>query len=253
MSGSFHVVIPARYASSRFPGKALALLAGRTLLEHVWRQATRSGAADVIVATDDERIAAAARDLGAEVLMTSPGHRSGTERAAEVAERKGWPDDAVVVNVQGDAPLIPPAAIDQVADLLAACPRAALATLCTPIRTREDYRSAHVVKVVCDAEGRALYFSRSPIPATSHAADGEVPASFRHVGLYAYRAGALRRLAAAAPCALEVAESLEQLRALWLGLEIRVALARDLLGPDVDTPEDLDRAAAFLRQAGGDS
>jgi len=249
----FHVVIPARFASSRFPGKALALLAGRPLLEHVWQQASRSSAADVVVATDDERIATAARSFGAEVLMTSASHRSGTERAAEVAEARGWPDDAVVVNVQGDAPLIPPTAIDQVAELLAARPGAAMATLCTPITTAEDYRSAHVVKVVCDADGRALYFSRSPIPATSHSGDAEVPESFRHVGLYAYRAGALRRLAAAPACRLEVSESLEQLRALWLGLEIRVAPARDLLGPDVDTPQDLDRAAEFLRRAGGDA
>lgn len=253
MSGKFHVVIPARFASSRFPGKALALLAGRPLLEHVWRQASRSAAADVVVATDDERIATVARGFGAEVRMTSASHRSGTERAAEVAEARAWPDDAVVVNVQGDAPLIPPTAIDQVAKLLAAWPGAAMATLCTPIATVEDYRSSHVVKVVSDAGGRALYFSRSPIPATSHSGTADVPESFRHVGLYAYRAGALRRLAAAPACPLEVSESLEQLRALWLGLEIRVAVARDLLGPDVDTPDDLERAADFLRLTGGGS
>lgn len=248
---NFHVVIPARFASSRFPGKPLVLLAGRTVLEHVWRQAGKSRAADVVVATDDERVAAAARGMGADVLMTRDSHRSGTERAAEVAQVRGWADDDVVVNVQGDAPLIPPSAIDQVAELLAAWPGAAIATLCTPIWAIEDYLSAHVVKVVCDRDGRALYFSRSPIPATSHSGPGDVPGSFRHVGLYAYRAGALRRVAAAPPCALEVSESLEQLRALWLGLEIRVALARDLLGPDVDTPEDLDRAAEFLRRTGG--
>jgi 3-deoxy-manno-octulosonate cytidylyltransferase (CMP-KDO synthetase) len=251
MSSRFHVVVPARFASSRFPGKALALLAGRPLLEHVWRQASRSAAADVVVATDDERIAAAARGIGAEVLMTRASHQSGTERAAEVAELRGWPDDAVVVNVQGDAPLMPPAAINQVADLLAAWPRAAMATLCTPITTVEEYRNSHVVKVVADADGRALYFSRSPIPALSHSGGTDVPESFRHVGLYAYRVGALRRLAAAPACPLEITESLEQLRALWLGLEIRVAVARDLLGPDVDTPDDLDRAAEFLRRAGG--
>lgn len=251
MSGlGFHVVIPARFASSRFPGKPLVLLAGRSVLERVWRQATQSGAADVVVATDDERIAGAARALGADVLMTRDSHRSGTERAAEVAEVRGWADDDVVVNVQGDAPLIPPSAINQVAELLAAWPAAAISTLCTPISTIEDYRSAHVVKVVADREGRALYFSRAPIPAISHAGPADLPECFRHVGLYAYRAGPLRRIAAAPACALEVSESLEQLRALWLGLEIRVALARDLLGPDVDTPEDLERAAEFLRRAG---
>ena len=250
----FHVVIPARFASSRFPGKALALLAGRTVLEHVWRQARRSAAVDVIIATDDERIATVARSFGADVALTRSSHRSGTERAAEVATARGWPDDTVVVNCQGDAPLIPPTGINQVAALLNKEPGAALATLRTPIRSAEEYHNPNVVKVVCTADGRALYFSRAPIPSDSHPViprnDGgpPFPESFRHVGLYAYRAGALRRLAAAQPCAIEIAESLEQLRALWLGLEIRVALAGDLLGPDVDTPEDLDRAAEFLRR-----
>ncbi|TFG87794.1 MAG: 3-deoxy-manno-octulosonate cytidylyltransferase [Chromatiales bacterium] len=255
-SDAFYIVIPARFASSRFPGKALAELAGRTVLEHVWRQARQSGASEVLVATDDERIAAAARGFGAEVVQTLASHRSGTERAAEVAAARGWADTAVVVNCQGDVPLIPPACIDQVAALLVAQPGAAIATLCTPIKTIEDYRNPNVVKVVCAADGRALYFSRAPIPSVGHGAvtSGDdanaVPESFRHVGLYAYRVGALRRLAAAPPCALEVTESLEQLRALWLGLEIRVALARDSLGPDVDTPEDLHRAAGFLRRGG---
>ncbi len=253
---SFHVVIPARFASSRFPGKALALLAGHPVLEHVWRQARRSAAADVLVATDDDRIATAARRFGADVALTRASHRSGTERAAEVAAQRGWPDDALIVNCQGDAPLIPPACIDQVAALLVAQPGAALATLCTPIVTVEDYHNPNVVKVVCAADGRALYFSRAPIPSASHTANpaGEgasaVPPSLRHVGLYAYRAGALRQLASAPPCALEAMESLEQLRALWLGLEIRVALAVELLGPDVDTPQDLERAGEFLRRGG---
>ncbi len=249
----FHVVIPARYASSRFPGKALALLAGRSVLEHVWRQARRSAANQVVIATDDERIAAAARTFGADVALTRASHRSGTERAAEVAAERGWPDEALVVNCQGDAPLIPPACINQVAVLLAAQPGAAIATLCTPIRSAEEYHNPNVVKVVCAADGRALYFSRASIPSGSHAAeDGapRFPESFRHVGLYAYRAGALRRLAVAPPCALEISESLEQLRALWLGLEIRVALADASLGPDVDTPEDLERAAEYLRRRG---
>ncbi len=255
-SDKFHVVIPARFASSRFPGKALADLAGRTVLEHVWRQARRSGASEVLVATDDKRIAAAARGFGAEVVETLASHGSGTERAAEVAAARGWSDETVVVNCQGDVPLIPPACIDQVAALLAAEPGAAMATLCTPIETIEDYRNPNIVKVVCAADGRALYFSRAPIPSVGHGAvkssDGTnaAPESFRHVGLYAYRAGALRRLAAAPPCALEVSESLEQLRALWLGLEIRVVLAREPLGPDIDTPEDLQRAVGYLRRGG---
>lgn len=248
---SFYVVIPARYASARFPGKVLALLDDRPVLAHVWGQARRSGAAGVVIATDDERIAAVARGFGADVALTSASHRSGSERAAEVAALRGWPDDTVVVNCQGDAPLIPPACIDQVAALLLARPGAALATLCTPIRSAEEYMSPNVVKVVCAADGRALYFSRASIPAISHGAVGGAagfPASLRHVGLYAYRASALRRMASAPPCALEVTESLEQLRALWLGLEIAVALANDQLGPDVDTPEDLRRAADFLQR-----
>lgn len=249
----FHVVIPARFASTRFPGKPLAVLAGRTVLERVWRQAQQSRAADVVIATDDERIASAARGMGADVVMTRDSHRSGSERAAEVAGLRGWPDEAVLVNVQGDAPLIPPSSIDQVAELVVASPGAAMSTLCTRIDTLEDYRNPNVVKVVRDAAGRALYFSRAAIPSTSHAdptrRDG-LPECYRHVGLYAYRVGALRRLAAAPACALELSESLEQLRALWLGLEIRVALAREMLGPDVDTPEDLERATAFLQRAG---
>lgn len=258
-SDRFHIVIPARFASSRFPGKVLADLAGRSVLEHVWRQARQSAAEEVLVATDDERIVTAARGFGAEVMRTLASHRSGTERAAEVAAAKGWPDETVIVNCQGDVPLIPPGAIDQVAALLASRPGAAMATLCTPIVNASDYRSPNVVKVVCTADGRALYFSRAPIPATSHsseqAGDGipVIPESFRHVGLYAYRVGALRQLAAAPPCALEVTESLEQLRALWLGLEIRVALVRQLLGPDVDTPEDLQRATEYLRHYGVES
>ncbi|MDP2326088.1 MAG: 3-deoxy-manno-octulosonate cytidylyltransferase [Gammaproteobacteria bacterium] len=253
-SNSFHIVIPARFASSRFPGKALAELAGRTVLEHVWRQARQSAAVEVLVATDDERIATAAKAFGAEVVQTRASHRSGTERVAEVAAARGWPDDAVIVNCQGDVPLIPPACINQVAALLVDWPGAAMATLCTPIHSTDEYHNPNVVKVVSSADGRALYFSRAPVPSVSHGAPAVgadvVPESFRHVGLYAYRTGALRQLAAAPPCTLEVTESLEQLRALWLGLEIRVALARELLGPDVDTLEDLHRAAEFLRRKG---
>lgn len=262
----FRVVIPARYGSSRFPGKPLAMLAGRTVLEHVWQRARASGAMEVVIATDDERIAAAARALGADVQLTGTTHRSGTERVAEVSEIRNWAESDLVVNCQGDAPLMPPAAINQVAGLLAAHPHAALATLCTPVTDWSDYHSAHVVKVVCAADGRALYFSRAPIPAVAHgSADGSArgteggPAALppglrhlglRHLGLYAYRVGRLRQLAAALPCELEMLESLEQLRALWLGLAIQVGRADAALGPDIDTPEDLVRAEAHLRQSG---
>lgn len=252
----FRVVIPARYDSSRFPGKALALLAGRPILEHVWRQARDSGAAEVVVATDDARIAQVARAFGADVAMTASTHRSGTDRVAEVVAQRVWAAGELVVNCQGDAPLIPPSSLNQVADLLASNPGAAMATLCTPIREQGDYQSPHVVKVVATRDGRALYFSRAPIPAAGHGAPAAAsralfPASYRHVGLYAYRAGALQVIAASPPCDLEQSENLEQLRALWLGLEIRVGVVESGLGPDVDTPEDLARAAAYIARAGG--
>ncbi len=254
----FRVVIPARYAASRFPGKPLADLAGRPVIEHVWRQARDSGALEVVIATDDERIIAAARGFGAEAVLTSAQHRSGTERAAEVADQRGWPDDELVVNCQGDAPLVPSVSIDQVAELLAQHAGAAVATLCTRITQAEDYRNPHVVKVVSDAEGRALYFSRASIPAAGHAGDISAvepegfPVSARHIGLYAYRIGALRTLAAAPPCYLEQCENLEQLRAMWLGLEIRVAQACRPHGPDIDTPEDLQRALEFMAASGAE-
>lgn len=250
------MVIPARYAASRFPGKLLADLAGRPVLEHVWRQARASGALEVLIAADDERIITAARKFGAEAVLTSVQHRSGTERAAEVADQCGWPDDELVVNCQGDAPLVPAASIDQVAGLLIQHADAAVATLCTRITRAEDYLSPHVVKVVSDAEGRALYFSRAPIPAAGHTGAVSVighagfPVSARHIGLYAYRIGALRTLAVSPPCYLEQCENLEQLRAMWMGLEIRVAQAIEPHGPDIDTPEDLQRALQFMQAAG---
>jgi 3-deoxy-manno-octulosonate cytidylyltransferase (CMP-KDO synthetase) len=237
-AADFRAVVPARYASSRFPGKPLALLAGRPMIRHVWERAAASGASEVIVATDDERIATVARAFGATVLATRPDHVSGTERVAEVAAARGWPDGAIVVNVQGDSPLVPPRSIAQAASLLAAHPRAAIATLCTRIADPAEYRNPNVVKVVMDATGRALYFSRAPIPATAHGAP-DLPAAWRHVGLYAYRVGELRRLSSTAPCQLETSEKLEQLRALWLGMEIRVAEATEMQGPDVDVPEDV--------------
>ncbi len=241
----FRVVIPARWASSRFPGKALAPLGGVPMVCRVWQQARASGACDVLVATDDERIAAAVVAWGGEVVMTDAAHRSGTERVAEVAARRGWPDDDIVVNCQGDVPLVPPQSIVQVASALASGTGSSIATLCTPIGDERQYLSPHVVKVVCDQAGRALYFSRAPIPARGHGS-GPLPRSLRHIGLYAYRVGALRRLATAPPCELEQAENLEQLRALWLGMVIVVAETRHAHGPDVDTPDDLAAAHDWL-------
>ena len=247
---SFRVVIPARYASTRFPGKALAPLAGRPLVRHVYERAVASDAVEVIVATDDRRIADAARDFGAPVIMTREDHESGTDRIAEVAETRGWGDHDIVVNVQGDAPFIPAADIGQVAGLLAGHDSASLATLCTPITDVREYEDENAVKVVFDRSGRALYFSRASIPASAHGHAG-LPAAWRHVGIYAYRVDALRRLTATPPCDLERTEKLEQLRAMWLGMEIRVAVAAEALGPDVDTPKDLDMAERFIASRKG--
>lgn len=242
---SFRVVIPARYASTRFPGKALAEIAGQPMIARVYTQASASGAAEVLIATDDERIAKAARSMDAPVVMTRDDHQSGSDRIAEVADLMGWDNDAIVVNVQGDAPLIPPEAINQVAGLLQQHASAAIATLCAPIANPDQLQDPNIVKVVADESGRALYFSRASIPAVAKGA--EVSAQhWRHVGIYAYRAGALRRLSAAGPCELEQSEKLEQLRAMWLGMEIRVAAAGQVLGPDVDTPEDLAAAEEFI-------
>jgi len=241
----FRVVIPARFASTRFPGKPLAPIAGQPMIRHVWERAAASGAAEIIIATDDERIAGVARAFGAEVALTRADHGSGTERIAEVAESRAWPDEAIVVNLQGDAPLMAPRCIAQVAALLHEHPSAAIATLCTPIASAAEYRDAHIVKVVRDSTGRALYFSRSPIPGMAHGAQG-TPAAWRHLGLYAYRVADLRRLSRAAPCELELTEKLEQLRALWLGLEIRVAEAVEAHGPDVDTPHDVTLVERYL-------
>jgi 3-deoxy-manno-octulosonate cytidylyltransferase (CMP-KDO synthetase) len=241
----FRVVIPSRYASTRFPAKPLALVAGRPMVRHVHDRAAASGAAEVVVATDDARIADVARGFGADVALTRADHASGTDRIAEVAAARGWPVDAIVVNVQGDSPLIPPASIARVAALLAAHPSAAIATLCTPVASEAEYRSPHVVKVVTTADGRALYFSRAPIPSTGHGVTG-VPEAFRHLGIYAYRVGALLALSGAQPCYLENVEKLEQLRALWLGLEIRVAVTTAAHGPDVDTPDDVPVVEAYL-------
>ncbi|HXQ31426.1 MAG TPA: 3-deoxy-manno-octulosonate cytidylyltransferase [Steroidobacteraceae bacterium] len=240
----FRIVIPARYASVRLPGKPLRLLAGRPMIEHVHARAMLAGATDVIVATDDERVAAACRGFGADVALTDPGHPSGTDRLAEVATTRGWPADAIVVNVQGDEPLLAPANVAQVAALLADEPAAALATLATPITALAELEDPNLVKLVMDRAGRALYFSRAPIPWQRDAAAAADPiariaGAWRHIGLYAYRVSALRRLGSLAPTPLERAERLEQLRALEHGLPIAVAAALAIPGPGVDTEADL--------------
>jgi 3-deoxy-manno-octulosonate cytidylyltransferase (CMP-KDO synthetase) len=250
----FRVVIPARHASTRLPGKPLALIGGMPMIRHVHGIATRSGASEVIVATDDERIRAVCEGFGATVEMTDAGHASGTDRIAEVAARRRWAGDEIVVNVQGDEPMLPPALIGQAAALLAATPAAAIATLATPIGSEAEYFDSNVVKLVARADGLALYFSRAPIPWDRDGAVATPPSgerhrgARRHLGIYAYRVAALATLAAAPPAALELRERLEQLRALSMGLGIAVADALEPPGPGVDTPEDLARVDALLRR-----
>ena len=242
----FRVVIPARFASSRLPGKALLPLAGKPMLQWVHERARASGASEVIIATDDDRIATAAKAFGAAVAMTARTHVSGTDRIAEVAATAGWSEADIVVNVQGDEPLIPPVVIDQVARLLAAHARADIATLAVKIDALPDLADPNNVKVACDATGRALYFSRAPIPFNRDAPATLLGAHLRHVGVYAYRVSALRRLASLPSGKLELIEKLEQLRALENGMEIRVALAVERPLSDVNTAADLERAERAL-------
>jgi len=232
----FFAVIPARYDSVRLPGKPLADIGGRPMIAWVYERACQSGATESLVATDDERVAQACAQIGAPVEMTSARHSTGTDRIAEVAQRRGWDDEQIVVNVQGDEPLIPPALIAQVASLAARDSDAAIATLMAPINSAEDRDNPNVAKVVVGKSGRALYFSRAPIPWPR---EGGVPTSYRHIGLYAYRVRALREIAATEPCELERIERLEQLRALWLGLGIAVEQAVESPPGGVDTEDDL--------------
>jgi 3-deoxy-manno-octulosonate cytidylyltransferase (CMP-KDO synthetase) len=242
----FRVVIPARHASTRLPGKPLIPLAGKPMLQWVHESARRSGAGDIVVATDDERIGGAARAFGADVQMTAPTHVSGTDRIAEVARVRGWSADDVVVNLQGDEPLMPQVLIDQVAALLLSDPDADIATLAAPLAGDAAFRDPNVVKVVTDRAGRALYFSRSPIPHDrDDVGDGQSLAR-RHLGLYAYRVRALQALAGLPSSPLERLEKLEQLRALENGFTIRVADAVAMPGADVNTAADLAHVAAQL-------
>jgi 3-deoxy-manno-octulosonate cytidylyltransferase (CMP-KDO synthetase) len=237
---SFTVIIPARYASSRFPGKPLAEIAGKPMVVRVCERAAQSGAAAVHVATDDERIARAVRSHGYAALMTRADHASGTDRLAEAARTLGLPAEHIVVNVQGDEPLIAPGLIRAVAERLGAEHGASIATACHAIHDAQALDNPNVVKVVLDARGHALYFSRSRIP---YPREGEA-ACYRHAGIYAYRVGFLEQYAALAPAPLEQAEALEQLRALWHGHRIAVVVSESDVPPGVDTPEDL---AAVLR------
>lgn len=245
MNAPFRIAIPARYASTRFPGKPLAMIAGRTMLEHVWQRAREAGADEVVVATDDDRIASAAEGFGARVCMTRADHASGTDRLAEVAALRGWGNDDIVVNLQGDEPLTPPVVLRQVADDLAACGDASMSTLAVPLEFTGAFEEPNVVKVVTDRAGYALYFSRASIP---YPRDPSAATARRHLGIYAYRAGFLRRFTALEPAPIERAEQLEQLRALWHGYRIHVRDAAAVPAAGVDAPEDLERVAAALRE-----
>lgn len=244
---SFRVVIPARMSSSRLPGKPLLDIAGKPMVQHVYERAVESGAETIIIATDDDRIEQAARGFGAEVCMTGEHHQSGSERLAEVVEKLGFADDEIVVNLQGDEPLIPAALVRQVADDMAKHEKADMTTLCTRIHTAAELFDPHVVKVVMDKAGNALYFSRAVIPWDRDAfaiSTEELPENavhYRHLGLYAYRAGYLREYVNQAHCELEKMESLEQLRVLWHGGHIHVAETREPPGHGVDTEADLER------------
>ncbi|WP_323980715.1 3-deoxy-manno-octulosonate cytidylyltransferase [Aeromonas media] len=246
---SFVVVIPARYASTRLPGKPLADIHGKPMVQHVVEKALQSGADRVIVATDDEWVRQALQATGVEVCMTSPDHQSGTERLAEVCRHYGFAADTIIVNVQGDEPLIPPVIIRQVADNLAAA-TAPMATLSVPIKDAEEAFNPNAVKVVTDKDGYALYFSRASIPwdrdrfAKSHEQIGNHYQ--RHIGIYAYRAGFIQRYVDWAPSVLEQVEALEQLRVLWYGEKIHVAQALEAPPVGVDTQTDLDKVRALL-------
>ncbi len=243
-----HIIIPARYASTRLPGKPLLDIAGQPMIARVLECARASGAQRVVVATDDERIRAAVTALGAEVVMTRADHLSGTDRLAEAITLLDLDDDEIVVNLQGDEPLMPALLIRQVAALLVARPAAVMATACHVITRREDFLNPNAVKVVTDSEGHALYFSRAPIPWPRDIMSGASTApikAFRHIGLYAYRAGFVARYAAWPACPLETSESLEQLRVLWQGEKIAVVEAEEAPAAGVDTPEDLERVRQY--------
>ncbi|MCB1924727.1 MAG: 3-deoxy-manno-octulosonate cytidylyltransferase [Gammaproteobacteria bacterium] len=250
---AFKVVIPARYASQRLPGKPLLDIAGKPMIQHVYERACESGAGDVVIATDDDRIRATAAGFGGQVCMTSAEHSSGTDRIAEVVTQLGWPDDTLIVNLQGDEPLMPPVLLSQVAVTLEEHTDAGMATLAVPLDSTQQLFDPNCVKVVTDHAGYALYFSRATIPwkrdmfkrdATAESAWLE--GIHRHLGIYAYRAGFLTRYASLPVSPIERMEALEQLRVLWNGGRIAVDIAQHVPPAGVDTAEDLARVSAVL-------
>lgn len=250
---AFKIVIPARYASSRLPGKPLLDIAGKTMIQHVYERACDSDADSVIIATDDDRIAGVAQQFGADICMTSASHRSGTDRLAQVVKLRGFADDDIIINVQGDEPCLPALLINQVAADLAEYPQADMASLFSRIQEQKQVFDPNVVKVVMDAQGYALYFSRAPIPwmrdhfNQDKALPVELP-HYRHIGLYGYRAAFLKHYADMTPCSLEMEESLEQLRALFHGKKIHMSEALISAGHGVDTEADLIEVRQIFTQ-----
>ena len=260
---AFHVVIPARFSSTRLPGKPMLLIGGKPMVVRVAEQAAQSGAQQIWIATDHQPIMAAMHEHGFKACMTKADHASGTDRIAEVVAQHNWADDTIVVNVQGDEPLMPPQLIRAVAQHLHDHPECAMATACHPIHDAASMRNPNIVKAVLDKDGNAMYFSRAPIPYPRDAfmglfspawrdgssspfrgedGGGELPANIpvlRHIGIYAYRASFLRAYSQLAPAAIEQIESLEQLRALWHGYKIGVTIAQDAPPSGVDTEADL--------------
>lgn len=250
---SFIVVIPARYASSRLPGKPLVDIAGKSMIQRVYEQAQKTSAAQVYVATDDQRVEVEVKSWNGNVVMTDANHQSGTDRLAEVAQKLNLEASQIVVNVQGDEPLMPPEVIDQVAANLAANPECPVATLCEPIHLKEDFLNSAVVKVVADMAGMALYFSRAPIPwpRDLNLDDKHLPQELdarRHLGIYAYRAGFLQQFVGWPIAKLERTEMLEQLRVLAEGQSIHVELSCAEVPAGIDTPDDLERIRGLFSQ-----
>ncbi|MCF6189747.1 MAG: 3-deoxy-manno-octulosonate cytidylyltransferase [Cocleimonas sp.] len=243
MKNKIVLVIPSRYASTRLPGKPLRLLAGKPMIQHVFERAQEAagevGFEEIIIATDDARIQEACEAFGATVCMTSAKHETGSDRLAEVVALNGWDDDTIIVNLQGDEPLTPIAILKQVAINLANNPEASIATLATPLGKEAEYADPNVVKVVSDKNGIALYFSRASIPFQRDEDEEVNDFALRHIGIYAYRAGYLKSFAKMEPCQIEQLEKLEQLRAMWHGARIHVAVADEVPGHGVDTEADL--------------
>jgi 3-deoxy-manno-octulosonate cytidylyltransferase (CMP-KDO synthetase) len=253
---SYSIVIPARYAATRLPGKPLREIAGKSLLQHVYECAQRTQARQVIIATDDERIRQVAADFGADVCMTSGEHQSGTQRINEVIGARGIADDEIIVNLQGDEPLMPAACVAQIAELLETNPDAQMSTLATPITHTDEVFDSNVVKVVLNKHGRALYFSRASIPwqrgsyEKNRVEQTEHWSCLRHIGIYGYRAAYIKEYVSLPAGPLEILESLEQLRVLWHGGTIVVGHAVEIPGPGVDTEQDFTRVRQLLEQAG---